>query len=202
MDFKNGLFKEGIIMIYYTSDLHHSHKRITEFTERKHFTSSEEHNSWLKNIWNKQVTKHDTVVHLGDFSFASKYEEVKEFLEGLNGQKRMLKGNHDRSDILQKLKDKQVIQNWSHYEETKINEVSTVLFHFPILSWHKQGYGAFHLHGHCHGSLVQPFGKLLDVGLDSAYNLFGEHRFFTTEDIVEYMNNRNININDHHKEVT
>jgi len=186
-------------MMLYTSDLHHSHKRITEFTDRKLFTSPEEHDNWLRDIWNSQVTKHDTVTHLGDFSFSTKYDDVANFISSLNGQKRMIKGNHDRSDILQRLKDDNLIQNWSHYEETKINQVPVVLFHFPILSWHKQGYGSISLFGHCHGSLVPEKGLCLDVGLDSAYNILGSHRFFTEDDISKYMKTRSININDHHK---
>jgi calcineurin-like phosphoesterase family protein len=62
--------------IYFTSDLHHSHKNIVEFTERGKATSKDQHNEWLIDIWNKTVQKNDQVYHLGDLSFATKYSET------------------------------------------------------------------------------------------------------------------------------
>ena len=86
------------------------------------------------------------------------------------------------------------------YKEIKLADKSVVLFHYPISSWHKQGYGALHLHGHCHGNHADSKGKMLDVGLDSAYNLYKEHRFFTEEDVLTLMQQKEIHISDHHKE--
>jgi hypothetical protein len=54
------------------------------------------------------------------------------------------------------------------------------------------------LHGHCHGSFQPKYGKILDVGLDNAYNAYGQHLFFTEDDIVEYMKYRKNEIVDHH----
>ena len=51
--------------------------------------------------------------------------------------------------------------------------------------------------GNCHGSYEVP-GKILDVGLDSAYNILGEHRFFTEEDIVNIMATKMAISVDHH----
>ena len=61
---------------------------------------------------------------------------------------------------------------------------------------------AQHMHGHCYGSLGSAKGKILDVGLDSAYNIFGEHRFFTEQDVIEYMQSRELPVADHHKDRT
>jgi calcineurin-like phosphoesterase family protein len=183
---------------FFTSDLHFHHKNITAFTDRKLFTSPEDHDEWLIEIWNKQVSKQDKVWHLGDFSF-SKTEEIKKLLRKLNGQKFFIKGNHDRRENLISLKLAYAIQNWDDYKEIKIGETPVVLFHFPIASWHRQHHGALHLHGHCHGSYTGQ-GKILDVGIDNAYNLFGEHRFFTEEDVIEQTQQRSIHINDHHRE--
>lgn len=54
--------------------------------------------------------------------------------------------------------------------------------------------------GNCHGSARHLPGKILDVGLDSAYNIFGEHKFFTEEDVLEYMQSRKIQVLDHHQQ--
>ncbi len=52
----------------------------------------------LKNNWNKTVSDKDTVVIAGDISWAMNFDELKpdfSFIEGLNGQKLIIKGNHD-----------------------------------------------------------------------------------------------------------
>lgn len=183
---------------YFTSDLHFHHKRITEFTARKDFTTAEDHTEWLITLWNSQVKKGDTVWHLGDFSFSSKYEEIEAVVKRLNGQKFFIKGNHCKESVFKKLLQNNLLQKFQQYEEIKIQGNTTCLFHFPITSWHKQGYGSWHTHGHCHGSF-QGQGKILDVGLDNAYKVLGEHRFFTENDIQDFMNQRDTVVQDHHK---
>ena len=188
--------------VLFTSDLHFLHKNIVQFTKRSVDTTQENHTEWLIDLWNKQVKHGDFVYVLGDVCFGTKYEQFKEIFSALNGQISVIKGNHDRSKFLDNLKSDNLIQNWCDYKEIKIKEASTCLFHYPISSWHKQGYGSLMLHGHCHGSFNPDKGKILDVGLDSAYNHYGEHRFFTEDDIVEFMSKREININDHHQDQT
>lgn len=183
---------------YLTSDTHWHHQRICDFTNRKLFTNPEEHTEWLIDIWNKQVTKADKTYVLGDISFSHKYEEVAKVIKRLNGQKFMLKGNHDRSEILDKLKADNLIQNWWDYKEIKLGDTPACLFHFPISVWHRQHYGAYMLFGHSHGS-HDAKGKSLDVGLDNAYKLYGEHRLFSEQDVVDFMKERPIHIADAHR---
>lgn len=186
----------------FTSDLHFFHKRICEFTDRHKFTTPEQHTEWLINIWNQNVAPTDEVWHLGDFSFSTKYDEVLAIVERLNGKIHMIKGNHCDNRIMRKLRDHSHIEVYEQYKEIKIGDQTAVLFHFPIASWHKQGYGSWHLHGHCHGNLKPEFsnGKMLDVGIDNAYNLYGTHRFFSELDIASYMARQELVITDHHKE--
>ncbi len=52
----------------------------------------------LKNNWNKLVDEDDDVIIAGDISWAMDFGELKadfDFLENLNGNKIILKGNHD-----------------------------------------------------------------------------------------------------------
>lgn len=52
----------------------------------------------LKNNWNKLVSEADTVVIAGDISWAMNFEELKadfQFIDNLNGNKIIVKGNHD-----------------------------------------------------------------------------------------------------------
>lgn len=189
-------------MKFFTSDLHVSHRNIVKFTDRGVATTQEQHDEWLTELWNSQVKPGDLVYHLGDFSFAKGADSVRSILRRLNGQKIFIKGNHDRTEHLVRMQEEGLIVKWSHYEEIKVADTPTVLFHFPIASWHKQARGSWHLHGHCHGNLKQHHinGKMLDVGLDNAYNIYGEHRLFTEEDIALEMLRKEKYISDDHRE--
>jgi calcineurin-like phosphoesterase family protein len=188
-------------MKIFTSDLHHMHNRIVEFTNRSADTTQENHTQWLTDVWNKNVSSGDLVYHLGDFSFAKKYDNIALFIEKLNGQKIFIKGNHDRREHLDQLVKDNLIQAWYDYKEIKVKDTPTVLFHFPIASWHRQSHGAWHLHGHCHGNFKDFRGKMLDVGLDSAYNLYGEHKFITEDEILQFMQHEDIYSADQHRKV-
>lgn len=191
-------------MKLFTSDLHFEHRNIVKFTNRGVETTPEQHTDWLIRVWNSQVKEGDLVYHIGDFSFARNLSDTANIINLLNGQKIFIRGNHDSSWW-----DQRKIQLWcpsvvkmADYLEVKVGGTSTVLFHFPIASWHKQSHGSWHLHGHSHGMLKEEFsqGKMLDVGLDNSYNLFDIHRFFTEEDVVDYMQARTVQINDIHRE--
>lgn len=167
---------------YLTSDLHFCHRNICKFTDRKDFTTQEQHDDWLVNIWNSQVDKGSKVFHLGDFSFSHNKEEVLALVKKLKGQKFFIKGNHDRSDILDYLKENNAIQNWFDYKEIKIGDNHTCLFHFPISSWHKQHYGAWHLHGHCVDNFTEilttegfkKFGDFAEGDMIYSYNKYSK----------------------------
>ncbi len=56
------------------------------------------HEEKIKKVWNELVTEDDTVLLLGDFSWATYLNDAKqdfEYLNNLPGKKIMLKGNHD-----------------------------------------------------------------------------------------------------------
>lgn len=189
-------------MKIFTSDLHHMHNRIVEFTNRGESTTQENHTQWLTDVWNKNVSSGDLVYHLGDFSFAKKYDDIALFMQKLNGQKIFIKGNHDKRENLDQLVKDKLISAWYDYKEIKLQDVPTVLFHFPIASWHRQSHGAIHLHGHSHGNFKDFRGKMLDVGIDSAYNLYGEHKFITEDEVITFMQHEDIYTADQHRKVT
>lgn len=184
---------------YFTSDLHFHHRNICKFTNRQEVVQQEHHTEWLIDIWNSAVKKSDKIWHLGDFSFATKYEEIAATVKKLQGQKFFIKGNHDRSEVLEQLKKDNLIQNYYHYKEIQFGGTTACLFHFPIASWHKQNYGSWHLYGHSHGNFTEGKGKMLDVGIDSAYNITGRHEFFSEEDIANYMKHTDVYVADNHR---
>lgn len=184
---------------FFTSDLHFYHKKICEYTNRGLFTNQQKHEQWLLDIISLQVKPGDTIYHLGDFAFTSDHGLIEAILSNFGCQVVAIKGNHDSRKTWGRVKSNRLI-SFKDYDEIKLkNGKEACLFHFPITVWHKQHYGSYMLHGHSHGSF-QGQGKCLDVGLDSAYNILGSHRMFTEDDIVEFMENREMVVSDHHKQ--
>lgn len=185
---------------FFVSDSHFFHKRIVELTNRNKDTTAENHTDWLVDLWNSQVKEDDTVWHLGDFAFTSSKGKLEDLLSRLNGRINFIYGNHCDVKTFESIYNRLHyinIRSIQHYKEIKIQGNKVVLFHFPIAAWNKQHYGSWHLHGHCHGS-YEAQGKILDVGLDSAYNILGEHRFFTESDICNIMADKMAISVDHH----
>ena len=187
-------------MKFFSSDLHLAHQKICQYTNRHKFTTHEAHTDWIRQIWNSSVKPGDIVYHLGDLYFGKHYEPIAEFLSSVNGQKILIKGNHDRQQQLDRLLADGHIVAWYDYKQIHLADKTLVcLFHYPITIWNERHCNSIHLHGHSHGSFTTD-GKILDVGLDSAYNILGEHRFFNEHDITTYVASRTNIALDYHKE--
>ena len=77
-----------------------------------------------------------------------------------------------------------------------------VMCHYPLAIWDKSHRGSYMLHGHSHGGYNPEFGRILDVGIDNHYNLYGEWGFFDEEKIRDFMSSRVFKALDHHKDKT
>lgn len=64
----------------------------------------------------------------------------------------------------------------------KIGKKLIVLSHYPMEQWRDMDLGAWHLHGHCHGTLPKSEFKRIDVGLDAT-----EFKVLSIEDISNIM---------------
>ena len=171
-------------MIYFTSDHHFGHKNIISYCDRP-FKDVEEMNVHLIQKWNETVGVDDHVWYLGDFAF-SRRNRIEEILIQLNGHKHLIKGNHDNH------KDHKTIEFWESYEKLKElrSEYGLVtLCHYPLEDWRDMNYGTYHLHGHCHGARG-PYGRRLDIGIDSAVEYLGEYRPFSFEEVDEILSKR------------
>jgi calcineurin-like phosphoesterase family protein len=179
---------------FFTSDTHFGHTNILQYepVTRKAFDTVEEMDAELIRSWQMQVRPSDVVYHLGDFAFADD-KRIASILDQLPGQKFLIYGNHDHK--IRKNKDLQKKFGWCRdIEEAKVDGQRVVLCHFPMLVWNKAQYGAFMLHGHCHGNLHYPFSaKILDVGVDNV-----GFAPISMNNIREYMEHKPINVIDHH----
>ena len=147
--------------LYFTSDTHWGHSAVLGFGRRP-FGSVEEMNAQMIVEWNQAVPKNARVFHMGDVSFMGT-AKTAEVLSQLNGKIHLIEGNHDRH--MTKV-CRSFFQSIEQMKELKIEGNRIVLCHFPLESWHNMHYGAWHLHGHTHGSLPG-FGRRLDVGMDA-----------------------------------
>ncbi len=161
-------FGRGILgMIYFTSDLHFSHKNIINACRRP-FHSVENMEKLLIMNWNELVTPQDDIWILGDFSFAKK-AKTAEIAGQLNGHKKLVMGNHDHESksfyesIFEEVYDfGKEIKPLIDGQRQRI-----VLCHYAMKTWNGSHYGAWNLHGHSHGTLEDDGNSLQhDVGVD------------------------------------
>jgi len=151
------------------------------------------------NRWNAVVTPRDAVYHLGDFALtwgkAKSWDEITKILGRLNGQKFLIKGNHDRDEVI-----KQPGWGWVRdYYELKLgmhvpDKQRVCLFHYSQRAWNQMHRGAWMLYGHSHGNLPDIGGKTLEMGMDAS-----EFSPNSIEAIAEKMKHRPILLaGDHH----
>lgn len=160
-----------MVQIFFTSDTHYSHRLMAQV---RGFKTVEEMDEKLISNWNEDASDEDVIFHLGDLSMSGSTRTC-EILDRLRGRKHLVLGNHDKK-LSGSVRDR---FEWvGHYLELKPGRFNNedhppiILSHFPMLIWDKRHYGAWHLHGHCHGSLTESeWDKRLDVGVDP-------HRFW------------------------
>lgn len=130
---------------FYIADWHYAHKNILSYDNRP-FSSIEEMNSELIRRWNEAVSTDDTVYILGDMFWCNTDEAIK-VLDSLNGEKILIKGNHDRcNDRHFKSRFSKIVD----YLEVEDNGKHIVLSHYPIPCFKNHFYGWYHFYGHVH----------------------------------------------------
>lgn len=130
--------------IFVVSDTHFGHKRILEFTKRP-YSSIEDHDKDLVLRWNSVVREQDTVWHLGDVYFGGK--DKHEILAHLNGNKKLVLGNHDHYPL----------EIYQKYFTTIMGVMvlgKVVLTHIPIHPSELNYRFSVNVHGHMHESRI------------------------------------------------
>lgn len=169
-------------MIWFTSDWHDRHDNVIAFCNRP-FSDVHEMRSTLVDRFNRRVRPEDTTYFIGDMCFGS-YEDSRELVNHLVGNKILVQGNHD------KFSQKQYLSMGFHavYEEVLIRLFGRRirLSHYPHCpSWWSRLWnrdartlrylerrpakdGRWLLHGHTHSMLqVRPQYKEIHVGVDA-----------------------------------
>lgn len=171
--------------VFFTADLHLGHKKVSEL---RGFETPEEHDAHIISVWNKTITKKDTVYVLGDIAL-SNYEYALDTIKNqLNGTKHLIAGNHDVVHPMHKLgHSKTEILKWFDAFDTinpflrkKHNGKEYLLSHFPYESWgdgekragsrytqyRLPDLGVPLIHGHTHGT-ERSHENMLHVGWDA-----------------------------------
>ena len=164
---------------------------------------------------NKYVKEDDILIDCGDWSFSG-IENIYNLRKQLNVKTiHHINGNHDHHIIKNKIikgyfsdiNSNEIIQldnidnsyglyaplftrdlfsSVHDYLEIIIDKKLIILSHYPFQSWKDIGKGSIHLHGHTHGN-INTMKNRLDVGLDSAYKIFGEYKPFSFNEIMEIL---------------
>lgn len=142
--------------IFFTSDIHFCHDREFLYKPRG-FDSISEMNDAIVERWNNVVGKEDTVYILGDLMLCNNEMGV-ELLCGLNGMKRIIRGNHDtdnRVELYRSLPNVLSVEDAAYF---KWNGYKFFLTHFPCLTGSLEHSDAKHtlinLFGHTHSKLL------------------------------------------------
>lgn len=207
------LILEGSQQVYFSSDFHGFHKNICKgttswdlkeeggHTSVRDFKTVEDMNESILNGINSTVDQDDWLVFLGDWTFDGE-DKIRKFRDMILCQNIIFVcGNHDEK-ILRSREQQDLFESVHSYLEltvssSKYGKQTYNLFHFPLAIHNKGHHGRVHLHGHTHSSYLGE-GKILDVGIDNAFKLFGEYRPFSQEDISEYMTNKQFVQKSHH----
>ena len=152
--------------LHFTSDPHFYHSKMLGL--RGHDSVEAMHDA-MQHEWELSVRPTDTVIFLGDISFAGTTLTV-DVLSRFRSHKILVRGNHDLGmsgavlSLFDSVHDILSVKVQDGEETQRI-----VCCHFPMLSWDQQHRGAWMLHGHSHGSCQypNPRPRILDVGVDS-----------------------------------
>ena len=134
--------------VFLTSDTHWGHANICKFTNYdgspvRPWEDVEEMNEEMIKRWNETVGPKDKVYHLGDVVINRRFLTI---LDRLNGDKVLIKGNHDIFPLKDYVK---------YFRDIRAYHVMNgcILSHIPV---HKESIARFgcNIHGHTHGNRV------------------------------------------------
>lgn len=160
--------------LWFTADTHFGHENIIAFCGRDAGNQLEMNEKIVDN-WNAVIGQNDIVWHLGDVA----WKHVELYLPRLNGRINVVLGNHDKKK--KNVIARNITGEVFDLKEIKVNTQDITLCHYPMVTWNKARYGAWHLHGHMHGIMEGMYRGRMDVGIDC----HPDFRPFHYDEIVE-----------------
>lgn len=183
--------------VWFTSDIHFSHKNVIPYCNRDYKDVNEMNEAIIK-IWNDKVGKDDVVYFLGDLDING-MRSFRDMSHRLNGIKHLVSGNHDATFIhkpnkgiptkVQKHIDKVLSLGWTsvnqQLEITLKDGTKALLSHLPYLDDDASKYdlrykdmrpinkGLPLIHGHLHARYIKK-DNMIDVGFDGNLSLYSE----------------------------
>jgi len=165
---------------FYIADWHYGHKNVIAYDNRP-FKSVEDMNEELIRRWNEAVSAGDLVYILGDM-FWCKPADAIPVLNKLNGQKILVKGNHDmtgKHDFGNKF------VKITDYLEVEDAGRKVVLSHYPIPFFKNHSYGWYHLYGHVHSSFEWNMVENLSSQISCLYDK--PHQMYNVGAMMSWM---------------
>lgn len=157
---------------FFFSDPHFGHRNFARGTSRwasghRDFDTVEDMDDAIIERINAVVGPQDTLYCLGDFTMGG-YADAARYRHRIKcANVHLICGNHDIRFRKNEL-TRNLFLSISDYKEIEIGRQHIILCHYPLSSWNRAHYGAWHLHGHVHGAPVPAaYPWLLDVGVDT-----------------------------------
>jgi calcineurin-like phosphoesterase family protein len=147
--------------VFLISDLHLGHKGIVSFmtedgiSKMRPWNDVDEMNEILVSNWNSVVKSQDLVYNLGDVSLNKRYLPL---LDRMNGEKRLILGNHDRFSISEYQKYFTKI-----YGSLKLDKF--ILTHYPVDINSIPDWCLANVHGHIHEK-ESPSNKHFNISVE------------------------------------
>lgn len=164
-------------MIWFLSDLHLGHKSVAEM---RGFDSVEEHDAEVLGSIARTTKMRGELWLLGDVFWGRVRPEC---LRLMPQTVELILGNHDDA-----LRGSPLFRNTRDMAFIKPYGQKIHLCHYPLSSWRSSHYGAWHLHGHSHGSGPNEiYRNKLDISWESF------KRPISFEEIREIFNNEGKN---------
>jgi len=142
--------------IWLISDTHFGHSNILKFADRdgelirgKLFETVEEMDETMIDNWNKTVKPGDKVYHLGDVFMGPKEDFIKKW-KRLNGQKRLILGNHDDAKFFARHELVAKISMWRMFPEHGLLLTHTPAHESTLFEGRFKDKQPINVHGHIH----------------------------------------------------
>ena len=150
-DYTTGYLPKRQGRIFVTSDTFFGRKKSAT---ARGFSSTEEMNEAMTNIWNNKVNPEDIVIHLGNFAWTC--DDVENMCNKLNGEILFMIAEHDQSllDLKEADADLVILENAIY------THGNVVFCHWPLEEWPGKKLDKFHFHGHLSSNIKSDIKQL------------------------------------------